>query len=108
MGKGAPRIGRPPPFIGNWKGSGARRVKKKTSNWSRTNSRQTLSVQQNSYHRRYSIKKPKFHKDIPMSNFDLLEWCKYLKIPINNVLSRDMKVPHNHKQALFIYHLEPL
>ena len=42
-----------------------------------------------------------------MSNFDLLEWCKYLKIPINNVLSRDMKVPHNHKEALFIYNLEP-
>jgi len=49
----------------------------------------------------------KFHKDIPMSNFDLLEWCKYLKIPIYNVLSGDMKVPHNHKQALFIYNLEP-
>ena len=42
-----------------------------------------------------------------MSNFDLLDWCKYLKIPINNVLSRDMKVPHNHKEALFIYNLEP-
>ena len=42
-----------------------------------------------------------------MSNFDLLEWCKYLKIPINSVLSRDQKVPHNHKQALFIYNLEP-
>ena len=42
-----------------------------------------------------------------MSNFDLLNWCKYLKIPINNVLSRDMKVPHNHKEALFIYNLEP-
>jgi len=42
-----------------------------------------------------------------MSNFDLLEWCKYLKIPINNVLSRDVTVPHNHKQAIFIYNLEP-
>ena len=42
-----------------------------------------------------------------MSNFDLLEWCKYLKIPINNVLSRDRTVPHNHKEALFIYNLEP-
>jgi len=27
----------------------------------------------------------KLNKDIPMSNFDLLDWCKYLKIPINNV-----------------------
>ena len=51
--------------------------------------------------------KPKFHKDIPMSNFDLLDWCKYLKIPIENVLSRDQTVPHQHKLALFIYNLEP-
>ena len=42
-----------------------------------------------------------------MSNHDLIEWCEYLNIPINNVLSRDMKVRHNHKQALFIYNLEP-
>ena len=42
-----------------------------------------------------------------MSNFDLLEWCRYLKIPINNVLSRDQTVPHKHKLALFIYNLEP-
>ena len=41
-----------------------------------------------------------------MSNFDLLKWCKYLKIPIN-VLSRDVTVPHNHKLAIFIYNLEP-
>ena len=52
-------------------------------------------------------KTPKFHKDIPMSNFDLLDWCKYLKIPIKNVLSRDQTVPHQHKLALFIYNLEP-
>ena len=42
-----------------------------------------------------------------MSNFDLLDWCKYLKIPIKNVLSRDQTVPHQHKLALFIYNLEP-
>ena len=42
-----------------------------------------------------------------MSNFDLLDWCRYLKIPIYNVLSRDQTVPHNHKLALFIYNLEP-
>ena len=49
----------------------------------------------------------KFHDNIPLSNFDLLNWCKYLGIPISNVLSRDMKVPHNHKLALFIDNLEP-
>ena len=42
-----------------------------------------------------------------MSNFDLLEWCKHLKIPIKNVLSRDEAVPDNHKLGLFIYNLEP-
>jgi len=42
-----------------------------------------------------------------MSNFDLLEWCKYLKIPINNVLSRDGTVQHNHRLAIFIYNFEP-
>ena len=29
-----------------------------------------------------------------------------MNIPINNVLSRDESLPHNHKQALFIYNLE--
>ena len=42
-----------------------------------------------------------------MSNFDLLEWAQYLKIPLKNVLSRDQKVPHNHQLGLFIYNLEP-
>ena len=42
-----------------------------------------------------------------MSNFDLLKWCKYLNIPTKDVLSRDGNVPHNHKQTLFIYNLEP-
>ena len=51
--------------------------------------------------------RPRFKKTVPMSNFDLLEWCRYLKIPIKSVLSRDLKVPHNHKLALFIYNLEP-
>ena len=32
---------------------------------------------------KHSIVKPKFHKKIPMSNYDLLDWCKYLNIPIN-------------------------
>jgi len=102
IGKGSPRIGRPPPFIGTWDGRGKKKPERQG-----TNSRQTQSLQQNSNHRSHLIKKPKFHKDIPMPNFDLLEWSKYLTIPINNVLSRDMKVPHNHKQALFIYNREP-
>ena len=42
-----------------------------------------------------------------MSNFDRLDWSKYLNIPLKNVLSRDERVPHNHKLGLFIYNLEP-
>ena len=53
------------------------------------------------------MSKPKFHKKIPTSNFDLINWCEYLNIPINSVLSRDETIPHGHKQSLFIYNLEP-
>jgi len=54
-----------------------------------------------------NIIKAKFHKNILLSNHDLIEWSKYLRIPIHDVLSRDQTVPHNHKQALFIYNREP-
>ena len=30
-----------------------------------------------------------------------------MHIPIKDVLSKDQTVPHNHKQTLFIYNLEP-
>ena len=53
------------------------------------------------------VSKPKFHKKIPTSNIDLINWCEYLNIPINSVLSRDETIPHGHKQSLFIYNLEP-
>ena len=111
-GHGAPRIGsprlgmyQPPPFIGTWeqarKGGG-----KKKKVRSRTIARQKQSIQKRPS-LKHSIVKPKFHKNIPMSNYDLLKWCQYLNIPMNNVLSRDETVPHNHMQALFIYNLEP-
>lgn len=51
--------------------------------------------------------KPKLHKNIPMSYHNLLEWCRYLEIPITDLLSRDQTVLHNHRQALFIYILGP-
>ena len=101
VGRGGPRIGKisggagpqiglpmnPPPIIGNWNTRG--RGKKNDQRTRSTNVR------------------PMFKRTVPMSNFDLLEWCQYLKIPIKNVLSRDQTVPHNHKLALFIYNLEP-
>ena len=110
-GHGAPRIGmyQPPPFIGTWeqvrKGGGKKKKKSKKVR-SRTFARQKQSIQKRPS-LKYSIIKPKFHKNIPMSNYDLSKWCQYLNIPINNVLSRDESSPHNHMQALFINNLEP-
>ena len=112
-GHGAPRIGmyQPPPFIGTWeqarKGGGKKKNQKKTEKIrSRTIAGKKQSIQKRTS-LKHSIVKPKFHKKIPMSNYDLLDWCKYLNIPINNVLSREESSPHNHMQALFIYNLEP-
>ena len=73
--------------------------------------RKRLTVRQEQPFQQYSnfrnnTLKPKFYTNIPMSNHALITWWKYLKIPINNVLSRDESVQHNHKQALFIYNLE--
>ena len=110
-GHGAPRIGmyQPPPFIGTWeqarKGGGKKKKKSKKVR-SRTIAGKKQSIQKRPS-LKHSIVKPKFNKHIPMSNFDLLDWCKYLNIPINNVLSREESSPHNHKQALFIYNPEP-
>ena len=112
-GHGAPRLGmyQPPPFIGTWeqvrKGGGKKKSSQKNKKVrSRTIARQKQSIQKRPS-LKHSIVKPTFHKNIPISNYDLLKWCKYLNIPINNVLSRDESLPHNHKQALFIYNLEP-
>ena len=112
-GHGAPRLGmyQPPPFIGTWeqvrKGGG----KKKSSHKNKKVRSRTIARQKQSIQKRPSLKhstvKPKFHKNIPISNYDLLKWCEYLNIPIKDVLSRDENTPHNHMQALFIYNLEP-
>ena len=113
-GHGAPRIGSPrlgmyqtPPFIGTWEQArkgGGKNKNKKIGRWTVAGKKQSIQKRTSLKH---SIVKPKFHKNIPMSNYDLLKWCKYLNIPINNVLSREESSPHNHKQALFIYNLEP-
>ena len=111
-GHGAPRIGmyQPPPFIGTWeqarKGGGKKKIKKTEKIRRGIIAGKKQSIQKRTS-LKHSIVKPKFHKKIPMSNYDLLDWCKYLNIPINNVLSREESSPHNHKQALFIYNLEP-
>ena len=105
-GGAAPRLGvyqPPPPFFGTWEQAGAG-GKKKNGKW--VASREKQSIQWDSTPRNNSLK---FHKDIPLSNHDLLRWCRHLKIPIDKggVLSRDQTAQHNHKMALFIFNLEP-
>ena len=105
---------RTPPFYGNWPdgtvGMGTKKKKlppKKNSEKGRRSSiRKKFTIQKRSTVK-HSIVKPRFHRNIPLSNYDLIDWCKYLNIPIKDVLSRDETVPHNHRQALFIYNLEP-
>lgn len=75
-------------------------------NWVRSATRSQFTIQKRASVKSHTVK-PKFHKNIPMSYHDLLEGCRYLNIPIKYVLWRDLTVPHNHKQALFIYNLEP-
>ena len=106
-GTGAPRMGMPPPFFSYPPYvTGYGKKKNLDQKRKRTAVREKLAFSKHSNHRRHIVK-PKFHKNIPMSNHDLIKWCKYLNIPINDVLSRNENVPHNHKQALFIYNLEP-
>ena len=135
-GKGAPQMGQPkqrpprsipstannqdggllvpmyrtPPFYGNWPndtiGMGIKKKKKSSEKGRRSTIRQELTLQKRPSSQ-HSVVKPEFHKNVPLSNYDLIKWCKYLNIPINDVLSRDENVPHNHRQALFIYNLEP-
>ena len=110
-GKGAPRIGGPtpppfysfPPYV---TGYGKKKTTKKKEKGERSSSWKEQPIQWNPTSRG-NIVKPKLHKDIPLTKHDLIKWCKYLNIPINDVLSRDERVSHNHRQALFIYNLEP-
>ena len=113
---------RTPPFYGNWpdsvfddvlldsdqtSGMGIKKKQKKSSEKrKRSTIRQELTIQKRPSSE-HSVVKPKFHQNIPLSNHDLIDWCKYLNIPIKDVLSRDESVPHNHREALFIHNLEP-
>ena len=72
----------------------------------RSATRSHFTIQKRASVKSHTVK-PKFHKNVPMSIHDLLEWCRYLDIPIKDVLLRDQTVPHNHKPALVIYNLEP-
>ena len=93
-GKGAPRVERTPlaggaaPQIGSPPWSKLELLKKepKESKRSPVRTQQPNQVHPTSWS--YSVR-PKFHKNISLSNWDLLEWSKYLKIPIRDISPRD-------------------
>ena len=87
MGKASggegPRIGppmAPPPYIGTW-GRG-----KKTKGLKAGVKHLGLKNRLQPQRPVAPLERPVFKKTVPMNNFDLLEWCQYLKIPIKNVL----------------------
>ena len=75
----------PPPFIPAW-GEGVKKKKQTTERRGLLLGKNTAHSTQFPYSDTHIVK---FHKYILMSNQDLIQWGKYLGIPVNNVLSRD-------------------
>jgi len=48
----------------------------------------------------YRYKKTKF-KDVSLSHFDLINWSKYLNIPIKGIFSRNEEKPLIHSPCIF-------
>ena len=74
-GGAGPRIGMPmypPPYIGTWPSTSGRGKKKDQR--ARSTTREKQFIQGNTNSVRHIIR-PMFQKTVPMSNFDLLEWC---------------------------------
>ena len=94
----------PPPFFGNWENPVGMGVKKNASKRTRIAVGKKQSIQQRS-NTRSNFLKPKF-KDIPLSNFDLLEWIDYLGIPdFKGIFSRDSE-NHIHETGSCIINLD--
>ena len=96
----------PPPFYGSWEGGG----KKKAAEFYNSQTvHSTVSLSWgNSVSERSEpskVRRP-IWKDIPLSNFDLLKWVDYLKIPnFKGIYSRDSK-DHVHKTGCCIINLD--
>ena len=103
-GKGAPRLGapfqRPPPFFGNWgRGMGKKKIKRR-----RTSAGIEKSIQQHPNSRSDFVSKvkpkPKFVNK-PLTNFDLLQWVNFLKIPnFKGIFARDEIMPRKHSPCI--------
>ena len=87
----------PPPFYGNWEGRG----KKKRP---RASSRKKFPFSKYSIDRSNSLR-PTW-KDIPLSNLDLMDWVKYLKIPdFKGIFARDAP-KHLHQTGGCVINLD--
>ena len=107
-GAGAPNLGtpfqRPPPIVGNWeqatswgRGMGKKKIQKRR----RTSAgiEKPISKHPNSRGNIVSAK-PKFTNK-PLSNFDLLQWVDFLKIPnFKGIFARDEVRPREHSPCI--------
>ena len=107
-GKGAPRLGappfqRPPPFFGNWGRGMKKKIKRKRA---AAGIEKSISKHPNSRSDFVSEKlseakpKPKFVNK-PLTNFDLLQWVDFLKIPnFKGIFARDEIMPRKHSPCI--------
>ena len=94
-------IGSPPPFYGSWEDQYGMGVKKKKGVGT---PRKKLPIQL-SASSRSNILKPTFI-NIPISNFDIINWVRYLRIKnFNGVLSLD-KIDGQTKKGYYIMNLD--
>ena len=96
-GKGVPRLGAPPPFFGTW-GQG---MKKKKIQRERAFAGGKKPIQQHPNSRSDFVSvKPKFVNK-PLTNFDLLQWVDFLKIPnFKGIFARDEVMPREHSPSI--------
>ena len=100
-GKGAPRLGgpvlpfqRPPPIVGNWGQGIKKKIKGKGAS---AGGKKPIQQHPNS---RGDIVRPKFVNK-PLSNFDLLQWIDFLKIPnFKGIFARDEVRPREHSPCI--------
>ena len=57
-----------------------KKTKKSSGKRKRSTIRRKLTIQKRPSSE-HSVVKPKFHKNVPLSNYDLIKWCKYLEYP---------------------------
>ena len=95
-GKGAPRLGAPPPFFGTWGQGMKKKIKRERA---AVGIEKSIQQHPNSRSDFVSVK-PKFVNK-PLTNFDLLQWVDFLKIPnFKGIFARDEIMPRKHSPCI--------